>query len=285
MATKHSALPHSPVERHVENSRVAKLVAILQHGEALPFQWADVEYQGSIMRMNGQHSSAAILQVGADLPETLSFHLDHFAADDREGIVDLFRQFDQRWSGRSAADISGAFQGLIPEIVDCNRKLMKVAAEAISWFRRQVEGMENIPTGDDTYQLLHQPAYVPFYLWLNGINNGRRELFKKEVVAAMYATYDASQSGATTFWREVSYGPDFFSDDMQPGAVLIGELSRAMEEREFREKEFIQTALYFKKSIKAWNAFCAGQRISSLKVTKGKGCPVPSRPGDMEDAA
>ena len=283
LATKHSSLPRSPVERPFDARRAKRIVDIIRNGLALPFQWATVDYDGGKLRMNGQHSSTGIVEIGPDLPDKLSFHLDHFEADSREGMVELFRQFDPRWSMRTAVDIAGAFQGLVHEIADCNRKVMKVAAEAISWFKRTVEGAEGIPTGDETYDLLHQEMYLPFYVWLNGITNGRRELLKKEVIAAMYSSFDASQAGATEFWREVSYGPDYFTDDMEPGAVLIGELCRAAEERDFKEKEFAQAATYYKKAVKAWNAFCAGQRISSLKVTKQKGWPDVARYGDSED--
>ena len=282
-AAKHSGLPHSPVEREVDPNRVKKLVNIIRSGVALPFNWATVDYEGKTVRMNGQHSSAAIKEIGAELPDKLSFHVDHFRADDRASMVDLFRQFDQRWSSRTAADVSGAYQGLVPELVDCNRKAVKIGAEAISWYLRTVEGAE-AHTGDSTYDLLHHHKYTAFFRWINGIVNGRKELLKKEVMAAMFRTYEASESGATKFWREVSFGPDFFTDDMTPGAVLIGELSRALEDRDFREKEFEKAAAYYKKSVKAWNAFCAGQRISTLKVA-AKGWPDVSRFGDQEEAA
>jgi hypothetical protein len=284
-AAKHAGLPRSPVERDVDPGRVKKLAAILRNGLALPFNWAIVKYDGQAVRMNGQHSSAAIIEVGSELPDSLTFHLDHYEAKERKSMVELFRQFDQRWSSRTGSDIAGAFQGLVPELVNCNRKVGKVAAEAISWVLRTVDGAEGIPTGDDTYDLLHKEQYTPFVLWLNGIINGRKELLRKEVVAAMYKTYDRSQSGATKFWREISFGPDYFTDDMMPGAVLIGELARASEDKDFRDKEFETAATYYKKAVKAWGAFCAGQRIATLKVTKGKGWPDVSGYGEKEEAA
>lgn len=272
-AAKHAGLPKSPVEREVDPSRVKRLVGILCGDLVLPFNWAVVEYDGQTVRMNGQHSSIAIKEVGPDLPDQLAFHFDRYKAEDRNGMVDLFRQFDQRWSSRTIQDISGAFQGLVPEIADCNKKVTMQTARALSWCLRTVEGLEEVPTGDNTYELLHKGDYVPFILWANGIVNSRKELLRVPVLAAMYKTHETSQSGATKFWREVSFGPDYFTDDMAPGAVLIGELNRALEEKEFKAKEFPNDAIYFKKCVKAWNAFCAGQRIGSLKVGKEKGWP------------
>jgi hypothetical protein len=287
LAAKHANLPRSPVEREFDERRMTKLVTILKNGLAIPFNWATVEYDGQTLRMNGQHSSKALLEVAGDIPDKLGFHFDRFEAPDRNAMVSLFRQYDQRWSGRSARDVAGAYQGLKEELASCNRKISKLAVEAISWTWRSVDGLEGIPTGDDAYQLFHRDDCVPFVLWLNGIINGRKELMRREVVAAMFKTYEVSQSAASSFWREVSFGPDFFTDDSKPAAVLIGELSRAAEERDFREKEFPNLASYYKKAVKAWNAFCAGQHINTLKVTKGKGWPdiaPPENEGDREAA-
>lgn len=283
-ASKHAQMPHSPVERNVDPNRVKKLVAILKNGLAVPFNWAVVEYEGKDVRMNGQHSSLAIMEVGKEIPDSLTFHLDRFRADGRNAMVELFRQFDQRWTSRTAGDICGAYQGLNPDLKDCNQKVVKAAAEALSWCLRTVEGTD-APVGDNTYDLLHDVRFTPFFQWVNGIWNGRKELTKKEVMAAMYKTHEASEAGASNFWREVSFGPDYFTDDMAPGAVLIGELNRALEDKEYRAKEFETPAIYYKKTIKAWNAHCASQRIASLKVTKSKGWPDVSRYGDETEAA
>lgn len=283
-ARAHSSLPHSPVERDLEPPRVKKLELIIRNGLTLPFNWARVKFEGKVVRMNGQHSSAAIVAVGADIPDKLAFHMDDYEATDRKGMIELFRQFDQRWSSRTSADVAGAFQGLNSDLAACNKKITKVASEGLSWCLRNPQGAE-APTGDEIYSIMHDKRYTPFLVWIGGIINARKELMKKEVMAAMYASFDASESGATKFWREVSFGPDYFTDDQAPGAVLIGELSRALDEREFRAKEFETPAHYYKKCVKAWNAFCAGQRISTLKVAKGKGWPDVSRFGDQEEAA
>jgi hypothetical protein len=285
LATKHANLSPSPVERKLEPGRVKKLVWVIRHGLHIPFCWATVEWEGKRLRMNGQHSSTAIVEIGSELPDSLSFHVDHYEATSRGGMVELFRQFDQRWSGRTANDIAGAYQGLTPDLADCNRRAMKSAAEAVAWVLKNVEGLEGIPSGDDTYDLFSAERYWPFFRWFDGIYNHRPELLHKQVIAAMYHTYEASQSSATQFWREISFGQEHFTDDSKPGAVLIGELIRAREDRDFKEKEFETISAYYKKSIKAWNAFCNGDRISTLKVAKGKGWPVVSKPGEVESEA
>jgi hypothetical protein len=286
-ATKHASLPHSPVERERDPKRVQRLIDILRDGKALPFQWATVLWDGQTVRMNGQHSLQAIVELGQEIPSRLSFHLDQYEADTRSDMIDLFRQFDQRWSGRSSQDIAGAYQGLMTDLVECDRKVMKVAAEGISWCKRTVLD-DPAPTGDDTYDLLQSENLLPFFLWFNGIPNGRKELLKKEIVGAIWQTYERSQSGASKFWKEVSYGPDFFLDDKEPGSVLITELIQATDDEDFRNREFPARSVYYKKAIKAWNAFCAHMKVSTLRIAKAKGgkssWPDVSHYGDTSES-
>ena len=283
-AAKHAGLANSPVERELDPKRVHRLEGIIRDGAALPFNWARVVYQGQVYRMNGRNSSTAITNVGVDNPATLAFHMDDYEADTRRGMVDLFRQFDQRWSSRTTAEVAGAFQGLTPGIEKCNRRACKAAAEGLSWYMRTVEGVD-APKGDDTYDFFHDDRFTDFFRWVDGVWNGRRELLHTQVLGAMYRSHTISQSGASAFWREVSFGPDYFTDDMAPGAVLIGELNRALEDEDYRAKEFENPSFYYRKAAKAWNAYCARQRIASLKVTKAKGWPDFAHPGDQEDAA
>src|SRR5262245_38503134 len=77
-AAKHAGLPKSPVEREVDPKRVQRLANIIRRGDALSFNWATVLYEGQTVRMNGQHSSAAILEVAGENPASLSFHMDQY---------------------------------------------------------------------------------------------------------------------------------------------------------------------------------------------------------------
>src|SRR5262245_9021400 len=90
LAEKFKAMPKSPVERDIRPKNVAHLIGILRNNQALPFNWATVDYESLKVRMNGQNSSEAITQVGLEIPESLTFHLDHYKADTRSDMIDLF---------------------------------------------------------------------------------------------------------------------------------------------------------------------------------------------------
>src|SRR5262245_10438921 len=234
-AAENAGLPNSPVERELDQSRVKKPEAILRNKLAIPLMWAKVMYKGQYIRMNGRNSSTAIVQVGPEVPEKLAFHMDEYRVSDgpegRGSMVELFRQFDQRWSARTSKDVAGAFQGLVPEIAPCNKTIMKLAAEAMSWCKGLVL-KEDVSRGDDAYDLMHDAAHTPFLLWVNGIINNRKELMRKEVMAAMWRCHAKSPAGATKFWRGVSFGAGYYADrddDHDPAGVLIGELTKADE--------------------------------------------------------
>lgn len=288
LARKHAGLTPTPTERKLDKGRVKKLVGVIRNGKALPFNWATVEYGGVIYRENGMHSAEAIVEVGADLPDNLVFHLDQFKVQDKLGMVELFRQFDQRWSSRSLLDIAGAYAGLVPELAAMKgTTACKVIAEGISWYGNTVEGAGGsaaYPTGDAVYNILHNDTQKDFIAWAFKTINGRRELTRREIVAAMFGTYNVSQSSSEKFWSEVGFGKNFFAVDSMPGAVLINELEQAREDKDFKDKEFPQSAYYYRKAIKAWNAFCAGDQISSLRVAK-KGWPEIAHPSSESDAA
>lgn len=288
-AAKFAGMPKSPTERELRPERVRRLVHILEHRLHLPFQWATVEFDGQTYRMNGQHSSNAVNECER-LPEEIVLHLDQYKADDKEGMVELFRQFDQRWSQRSSLDVCGAYKGLVTELGHCDTKVCKVAAEAISWHLKVYDAATG-PSGDDVFDLLHNPAYHEFVLWCDRVLSKLTPHITshKETVAAMYATFQVSQSGAQKFWFDVAGGPDRYTNDAEPGAVLSAELLRSLDDAEFRKT--LAPADYFRKAIKAWNAFCKGESIRSLNVSRMKAgqklagvCPVMEYTGASEAA-
>lgn len=265
-AVKHNGLPHSPTERTLEPDRVKRLQTVLTEGRAISFGWATVQFAGKTYRMNGQHSSRAIIEFEGELPESLVFHLDRFQADSKEGMADLFRQFDARWSSRSKADVSGAYQGLTQDLAACDRAKAKLAVEGVAWYRRTIDKVP-APGGDDLYILFFEEALHPFIKWADEVLSVKTpEMKRPAVLAAMYATFVKSESGAREFWRAVAINN--VTDDSAPSAVLSAELVKAKEEK----KPFAPGECYFK-CIKAWNASRGGEKIRSLNVNTKKGLP------------
>jgi hypothetical protein len=269
LAQTHQALPHSPTERELDGKRVDELVSRLRKGLLLPCCWATVSFAGTTYRMNGQHSSHALLAASDEIPEQVVIHLDHFETDTPEGMGALFRQFDARFSARSKQDVAGAYQGLVPALAEVSRRTAKLGIDGIGWYRRSIEQLP-VPSDDELYQHMLLETYHSFLRWLDHIlSNKTRELERVPVIAAMYRTFIASESGAQEFWLEVAKGN--LTDDCDPRSVLSADLIRLRERKSGGKSP--APAEYFAKCIKAWNAFRAGDKIRALTVNPKKGLP------------
>jgi hypothetical protein len=269
-ARAHQELPHGPTERELDPKRVANLIERIKAKHWLPCQWATVNFDGTKYRMNGQHSSSAMVEAAEELPDKVSLHLDHFDAATAEGMGMLFRQFDARISSRSKLDVSGAYQGLIRELASLSKKKVKLGIEGAAWFERAIEGLP-VQSGDELYEKLLRPAYHPFLRWVNGIlvHGKTRELEKVPVVASMYEMFLRSESGAQEFWSHVAKND--LADDSDPRSVLSRELTDAIDPEKAAAR--FKPVEFFAKCRKAWNAFRAGDKIRSLNVNTKKGLP------------
>jgi hypothetical protein len=270
LAQRHINLESSPTERPLVPKHVKQLMNKLLQRRWLPCSWATVLYEGTLYRMNGQHSSYAITQCPLFLPDPTVIHLDHFEANDPDGMALLFRQFDARWSARSKQDEAGAYQGLVKEIRDLDRVKCKIGIEAARYFDYDIQG--TIDTSEeDVYTLFFKPKYHSFLIWLDGMLSSRtREVNRnKGVIAAMFGTFGKSRSGADEFWP-AALGQDL-CDDTDPRFVLGRELGDY-----FMKKltPMPSTLDFYIKSAKAWNAWRAGQPINNLQVKSGKGKPI-----------
>jgi hypothetical protein len=267
-AREHAGLPHSACERDLDPKHVAELAERIRGGCCLTFCWATVEFQSVKYRMNGQHSSNALLEAAEFLPDEVTIHLDHYIADDEYAMGLLFRQFDARISTRSKLDISGAYQGLVRELRGLNRKDCKLGLEGALWYRRNLEGLP-VPSGDRAFEQLLDKSFHPYLIWLDSILSLKTpELKQVGVVAAIYGTYLVSETGAEEFWRHVAKNDVL--DESDPSAVLSAELMKSIEDKAQR----LKVADAYDKAIKAWNAFRTGKKIKSLPLNpKRKGLP------------
>lgn len=269
MAHTHQTLPRSPTERELEPKRVTELVTRIKERLWLPCSWATVMYQGTKFRMNGQHSSQAILDAADLLPDRVAVHLDSYEADSPEGMGILFRQFDARFSGRSKQDIAGAYQGLVKALEGVSRRKGKLGIEGIGWYRRSIEGLP-VPSGDDLYQEFMTPGHHAFLRWLDKILSIKTpELERAPVIGAMYATFIANETEAQNFWPHVAKSD--LVDDTDPRAVLSTELVDFKTNR--KKQETPTPAEFYAKCVKAWNAFRSGDKVRSLNVNTKKGLP------------
>jgi hypothetical protein len=270
LAKQFQEMVPSPTERDINPVRVKMLRDKAEAGLLVTFHWATAKMGGKTLRMNGQHSSTVLSELNGEFPDGLYAHIDEYAVDGPNGLAELFRQFDDRKSGRSSGDVSGAYQGLIPELAPVPKPIAKLGVESIGYYKRAIAG-EPTHSGDDIYEAFNQPGLHPFLLWLGELFTIKTpELRRPQIVAAMYATFITNEAEAKKFWDQVARGGIEYEDNA-PSTVLDNWLKaiKQGEIEDLKPGEFYQGCVY------AWNAYRDAKPIKEIKHDTKKSWYVP----------
>lgn len=263
----------SPTERDLSEARVKYLAERAAAGLLIPFGFASAEVEGETYRVNGQHSCEMLSQLNGNFPAGLKAHIDSYRCETMQDLAILFRQIDGRQSGRSPQDVSGAYQGLERDLKNVPKPIAKLSVEGISWYRRIVEGVKNLPKGDMTYAMLHDTDLHPFILWIgNGhtMTDKTPELKNTQVVAAMWTTYEVNELDSQEFWKSVGKGGD--ESDGDPATVLDQWLS---DYRTGKLKIAPSASNVYQGCLYAWNAHRGDKKIREIKYSITKGFLTP----------
>lgn len=271
IAQEFAELTPSPTERDLNVARLRMLRQKAEAGLLVTFHWARAKLGDQWLRMNGQHSSRMLTELNGEFPEGLFVHLDDYEVDSLEGLADLFRQFDDRKSGRSTTDVAGAYQGLFPDLAPCPKPIAKLGVDGVTWYRRFVVGTP-LGTGDDVYRMFNNQDIHPFLLWLGELFSIKTpELRSAPVVGAMYATWIANTDECKRFWDHVARGGMEFEDN-HPTTILDGWLKDA-KERKFKEP--LKPGQYYQGCIYAWNAYREDKSLKDIRADTRKSWHEP----------
>ncbi len=270
LALQYRDLEPSPTEREISPARLKMLRDKATAGLLITFHWAQARLGNEVYRMNGQHSANMLCELlDGSFPEGLYAHLDEYAVDSRDDLALLFRQFDDRKSGRSAGDVAGAYQGLVEALRDIPKDLVKLGIEGVAWYEHWIVGMP-VPDGDSRYGLFNQSAHHAFLHWLPELFSIKTpELKRVPVLAAIYGTWTKSAAGAQEFWHQVARGGIEYEDDA-PSTVLDAWLK---DTKEANAKAKVERGLvglkpydFYNGCIYAWNAFRSERRVKDKKI-------------------
>jgi hypothetical protein len=271
LAIEVASMPGSDTERVLDEKRVDYLRGQVMAGLATPFSWAfAIRPDGTIVRINGQHSSNMLSKLDGDMPTGLTAVVSTYKVDDRDAEVALFRQFDSRRSSRTIADVAGAFQGVIPELRGVPRASAKKAIEGIAWHLKYVVGSP-ISKGDDVYDLFHNPIYTDYLVWIGHMLSDKTpELKKAPVLAAIFATYEREPEEAKIWWHQVARGGEEYADKA-PSTVLDKWLQEERKPQPRRRTALSEGNIY-QGCVFAWNAHRDGKEtIEKINFDTKKG--------------
>jgi hypothetical protein len=267
LAEKYAAMTASPTERELHAARVKHLTEKVAAGNAVTFHWASALLDGHEVRVNGQHSSAALKEMNGSFPPGLMVHREVYEVSDVEGLALLFRQFDDRKSSRSPADVAGAYQCLYEPLRDVPRGTAKLGMEAIVWLNRHIVGLP-VPTGDDIYTKFADPLYHNALRWLGEVITMKTpEMARIQVIAAMFATFETNEPEARDFWASVARGGVEFEENA-PATVLDAWLKDQKDPRNLRPAK---PAELYQGCVYAWKAFRDDQPLKAIKSDIKKG--------------
>jgi hypothetical protein len=263
----------SPTERDLNGGRVKHLREKAEAGLLVTFHWSVANFNGKRLRMNGQHSSNMLCELNGKFPKGLKAHIDEYEVPGAEDLALLFRQFDDKKSGRSTGDVAGAYQGLYPELRDVPKASAKLAIDGVSWYRRTIDGTHP-KSGDGAYEMFAEKGLHPFVLWIGDVFSIKTpELKRAQVISAMYATFIANEKVARTFWDKVARGGDEYNDTA-PETVLDNWL-KAAADKEKKETLSLKPANFYQGCIFAWNAHREEKSVKDIKSDTKKGFHKP----------
>jgi hypothetical protein len=264
LAQRFHALEPSPTERDTSTPRLNMLREKAKAKQLITFHWAKALLDGRWVRVNGQHSSEVLTGLDGDFPIGLKAHIDEYEVSDLQGLALLFRQFDDRKSGRSSTDVAGAYQNITPELQDVAKATGKLAIEGVTYYRQQVAKIPT-PAGDSQYTLFHDMALHDFIKWTGHVFSMKTpEMKTKPVVAAMFATFVAHEEQAKRFWEAVARGGD--QDDESAAATILDEWLKRLTDREDKgEIVKVTPAQKYQGCVHAFNAFQKGLTLKGIR--------------------
>ena len=125
LAEEFATMPPWKGERPVRDERVQMLVGKIERGLFYSPTWAVARFDKHTTRMNGQHSSLALLECRR-FPAGLEATILEFAVDCEADLAELFDQFDNPQSARRMKvkyiDPADAAPGGVPKADDATRR-------------------------------------------------------------------------------------------------------------------------------------------------------------------
>ena len=163
LAMKTSTMPEFRGERPLKKMHVAFLRARYDNGTFYSPRWSYVTMHGVRYRINGQHSSAMLIELGDKFPTNLVAVMDEFTANEACDLAELFGQFDAVRSVRGRSQVITA-HGRIHEDLDFVTSTSMGACVRGIWYGK-TNGSRASASAEELARLLHVAG--DFVAWAN----------------------------------------------------------------------------------------------------------------------
>lgn len=248
LAEEFATKPPWKGERPVRDERVQMLIGKIERGLFYSPTWAVATLGKHSTRMNGQHSSLALLECG-HFPAGLEATILEFEVDCEADLAELFDQFDNPQSARRMTDVLHAHAAIETGLSDCPARTLQVVLAGISLGT----GRFGNDTNSERAALMH--SHSPFIAFARRFSN-RRHVMYQAVMAAMYLTWKRDEPRSEQFWNLV--GSEEHPDSNNATRVLARFLTSEVVGRTRRGGMRWDRRAVMIKCLHAWNAYWRG---------------------------
>jgi len=253
-------------ERPYNKKRMEDLKKKIEEGKAILFNWscAYVVSDDELYRVNGQHSSHAILNIDK-FPRGLKAVITEYACDTKDDLADLFAQFDPRSSSRTPADNIRAAQAARPKLQCLKPTIVNTIATGILIAGRNGKETRFSQADQKVAVVRDNEGFIEFFadIYTGGDKIAdAKHLYKAAVAAVMYKTWCKDKVAADEFWTDVRDGVELKKSD--PAYVACNYLLTANLSRIGGSGKKVTAFEIYCRLIRAWNAFRKGDKITRL---------------------
>jgi hypothetical protein len=262
LAEEFAKMPSWKGERPVRQDRLQMLIDKIDRGLFYSPAWAVATLGGKTTRMNGQHSSLALLQCGT-FPTGLQATILSFDVDRESELAELFDQFDNPQSARRMKDVLNAHAAIEAGLPDCSAHVLQRILSGIA----VATGQFSNDTNSERAALMHiHTEFIRFAEKFSAIQH----LLYQAVLAAMYLTWKRDAVRAWEFWTAVANERHPSADNATRvlARFLVGEVAGRGRRGGMRWDRRAVTV----KCLHAWNAYWR-DGFTSLKYVAS--APVP----------
>ena len=270
-AERYLSLPKLNADRSIDDRYVRELIEKMNDGLFLTGHIVEAKQNGSLIGVNGQHQSTALLRANIDSITVMHAIYDCPTLTDAAA---LYRQLTSK--ARSASHcfaVEADAQG-----VQWPKALLPAIGTGLVIFDK---GVSRHCTKDERCELIAREQAAGDFICSIMCPNGNWKvcteyLFLKKgaVFAAMIATWKKNRTGATCFWEQVASGENLRRTD--PARKLRDWILQTnvnfgkgtMGPRKADNHEILT------RCIRAWNSYRTG-KPTSLAVHRGKPIPKP----------
>ena len=248
LASQFASMERWSGERPLKPRRVSELKNKIERGLFHSPEWAVAFLNGKQYRMNGQHSSHALVESNGSFPNNLVVKIEEFSVDSENELGELFAQFDT--GGRSSNDITGAGTILLKDIpIRARTALASGMFYALSDFSKN-------GTAEQRVSAIHSDH--EFARWAAS-NMTAPHIARVPVFAAAFMMWRANQSACREFWRLVA------SEEYPAPFHATRTVARELRDLRSKRKSTSAAKEVCGRCVSGWNAWREGREVRYTK--------------------